>query len=712
MPAPRRLVFALLIVPLLLILPAPGGVVSGSSPISGSSEDEGMWTLDNPPARDLKERYGFVATPEWLEHLRLASVRLNDGGSGSFVSADGLLLTNHHVARGQLQKLSTEKRDLIRDGFYAPTQPHELKCPDLEMNVLVSMEDVTARVLAAVTSGMSDDEALKARKAETARLEKESLDRTGLRSQMVSLYHGGEYWLYRYKRYTDVRLVFAPERQAAFFGGDPDNFTYPRHDLDFAVLRAYEDGKPARTPHFLKWNAKGAADGELVFVSGHPGGTERLKTLAQLQFNRDHYYPWMLDVLDRRLAALRRYASRGPEQARQAENLIFGLENGVKAYRGEFQGLRDPALMATKEKAEQAFRARVDSRPEWKERFGRAWDEIARAQEKRIASLGTAIPSFTRLSSLALNIVQYVVEVEKPDAERLDGFHESQLESLRFRLLSPAPVYPEMEAALLADAWSQALVGRGPDDPFLKAALGGRPPEQVGNEVASGTKLGDAAVRKALLEGGESAVAASADPMIALARRIDPIMRERTRRTEKEIESVEVAAGEQLGRARFAVYGKTVSPDATFTLRLAYGTVAGYAMNGTRAPSKTTLHGLYDRALGFDFKSPYHLPDRFLKRKARLDLATPLNFVSTCDIIGGNSGSPVVNRAGELVGVIFDGNIESLVSNFVYDLERGRAVAVHAGAIVEVLRKVYDAWTLADALEGKKVPATPTATRR
>jgi hypothetical protein len=662
--------------------------------------DEGMWTFDNPPLKHLKERYGFVPTSEWLDHLRLSSVRLNDGGSGSFVSADGLLLTNHHVARGQLQKLSTEKQDLVKDGFYAATPREELKAPDLEMNVLVSMENVTTTVQAATAQGQSEEDTLKARKAEMARIEKESLDKTGLRAEVVTLYHGGEYWLYRYKVYTDVRVVFAPEQQAAFFGGDPDNFTYPRHDLDFAILRAYDNGKPASTPHFLTWSAKGPEEGDLVFVSGHPGGTERLKTVAQLAYSRDYFYPWALSTYKRRLQALRKYAARGAEQARQAEDLIFGLENAIKAYTGEYEGLKNAALMAAKQKDEREFRQQVESRQDWKQRYGRAWDDIARVQEKKAAE-APSISSFARLMTIALQIVQYVAEVKKPDAERLNGFHESQLQSLRFSLLSPAPIYPEMDAVLLTDAWSQALERRGPDDPYMKAVLGGRSAEVVAQQVTSQTTLADPAVRKMLLEGGEASVATSVDPMIALARRLDPVIRDQIRHTEREIEGVETAAAEQLGRARFEAYGKSVSPDATFTLRLAYGTVSGYPMNGTRAPWKTTIYGLYDRALSFDLKPPYNLPDRLLKRKDRLDLSTPLNFVSTCDIIGGNSGSPVVNRAGELVGVIFDGNIDSLVSNYVYDVERGRSVAVHAAAIIEVLRKVYDAGALADALEGK-----------
>lgn len=670
-----------------------------------SAADEGMWTFDNPPLVQLKQRYGFVPTPQWLERLRLASVRF-EGASAAFVSPDGLVLTNHHVGRGQIQKLSTREHDYLEHGFVARARAEELKCPDLELSVLVSMEDVTARVQAVVRPGMSEAEALSARKAEIARIEKESLDRTGLRSEVVTLYHGGEYWLYRYRTFRDVRLVFAPEHQAAFFGGDPDNFTYPRYDLDFALFRVYENGQPLKTSHYLKVNPRGPTDGELVFISGHPGRTSRLFTLRQLEFLRDYWYPHVLRVYERRLRSLREYAAQGPDQAREASNLIFGLENAVKAFTGELAGLRTPAILARKRQEEEEFRRQVASRPEWQRQYGDAWDQIAVAMDRQIEmfprlwhrSLG---PTFSRLPTLALTLVRYVTEIAKPDAERLDGFHDAQLDALRLQLFSPAPVYPALNEVLMADAWQEALEALGPDDPYVKAVLDGRSPREAARTWLSGTRLGDPAVRKSLVEGGAAAVAQSTDPLIVLARRIDPLIREMTKWREANIDSVTTAAGEKIGRARFAVYGKTVSPDATGTLRLAFGVVKGYPMNGTQAPYKTTLFGLFDRAHSFDLKPPYHLPERFLKRRDQLDLTTPVNFVSTADIIGGNSGSPVVNRQGELVGLIFDGNIEQLVANFVYDDERGRAVAVHPAFIVEALRKLYDAPHLADELEGR-----------
>ena len=663
--------------------------------------DEGMWTFENPPIAAIQQKYGFTVTPAWLDHLRLASVRLNDGGSGSFVSPDGLLLTNHHVALGQLQKLSTSAHNYAADGFYARTRNEELKTTDLEINVLMSSEDVTARIAAATSKAKTPKEELDAREAEIARIEKESLDRTGLRSDVVTLYQGAQYWLYRYKRYTDVRIVFAPEQQMAFFGGDPDNFTYPRYDLDFALFRVYENGVPLHTDHFLKWNPQGAADNELVFVSGHPGSTDRDDTVAELETARDVDLPVSVAVLTRRLNVLRDYSARGPEQARQAAELIFELENAVKAYSGELAGLRDPSVMTKKTTEERALRDKVDSRADWKSAYASAWQDVSRAEANRRKLYDSQRFAQIRGSALAgkgLRIVQYVYETQKPDAERLPGFHDAQLQSLRMSLLSPAPVYPALEEALLTDALQESLEKLGPDDPFNKITLGGRPPQEAAASLIGGTKLADPAVRKQLLDGGPAAVEHSTDPLIVLGRALAPLARTQHETMEREVTSIESAAHEKIGRARFAVYGTNVYPDATFTLRLSYGAARGYPMNGTRAPYKTTFFGLFDRSASFNGKPPFALTPRVIASRDKLDLSTPLDFVTTNDIIGGNSGSPVVNRAGEIVGLIFDGNIESLPGRFVYDDTRNRAVAVHSGAILQALRIIYDAGPLADEL--------------
>jgi hypothetical protein len=662
--------------------------------------DEGMWTFDNPPVKQLQEKYKFTPTQQWLDHLRLSCVRLNDGGSGSFVSPHGLLLTNHHVALGQLQKNSSAEHDYVRDGFYAATPEEEMKSPDLEVNVLVSTENVTERVNAALKGTTSTEEEFAKRKAVIADIERESTEKTGFRSDVVTLYSGGEYWLYRYKKYTDVRLVFAVEQQTAFYGGDPDNFTYPRYDLDMALFRVYENGKPIDSKDYLKWNSKGAGDGDLVFVSGHP---ERLVTYDYLVTLRDDITPLIIESLKNRIAVLKDYSARGPEQSRQATTLIFSLENSRKVFEGRRDGLQDKNLMEKKRKEDEEFRSKVDANPEWKKEYSSAWtmEEAALQKQKPRLKQQFFRSTDSQLAGLAVQIVTYVAEIKKADGERLPGFHDSQLESLKHRLFSPAPIYPEFEIARMTAALELDVKEIGADDPWLKAVLDGRSPKDAANYLVSGSKVGDPALRKSLIDGGQAAVDNSTDPMIVMARRIDPIRREQIKWFEDNVQSVDERAGELLGKARFAVYGKNTYPDATFTLRLSYGQVLGYPMNGTIAPSKTTFYGLYDRAASFDYKVPFDLPKRYLDGKEKLDLSTPFNFVTSNDIIGGNSGSPVVDRNGDIVGLIFDGNIESLVGDFVYDSYQNRAVAVHTGGMTEALKKLYGAQKLVDELLGQ-----------
>jgi hypothetical protein len=668
--------------------------------------DEGMWTFDNLPIKLLKERYDFTPKQDWVDHLRLASVRFNDGGSGAFVSRNGLVLTNHHVALGQLQKMSTPKKDYVKEGFFAKTLKDEIACPDLEVNVLVSMENVTERVLAAVDPKSPDKDQNEQRKGEISRITKDSTDRTGLRSDVVELYQGGEYWLYRYKKYTDMRLVMAPELQAAFYGGDPDNFTYPRFALDFAFFRVYENGKPVQIEHFLKWSQDGAADGELVFVTGHPGRTDRLNTVAQLEYARDLGLPLYLKVAAKKRADYYSYSKLGTEQERRSKDRIFGIENAIKAVTGEYEGLLEPALIASLKGAEDSLRRSVaESSDEATKAAKDSWDKIAaatkKAGERRLQSTYRAYGA-TKVAGLANTIVHYVSEVAKPNDKRYEEFRDSSLESLKFRLFSPAPMYPDMEEYFLARALEDAVKELGPNDEFVLAALGGQEPAKVARALIAGTKLFDVAERKKLIEGGEKAVADSSDALIVWARKLDPVYRAQRKWHEDEIESVTVAEGNRIAKARFAVYGKSTYPDATFTLRMSYGKVAGYELGTTLVAPFTTFYGLYDRALGHSEKPPFDLAPRIKASKSKLNLDVKVNFVTTNDIIGGNSGSPIVNAKGEYVGLVFDGNIQSLVGRYAYEDARNRTVAVHSSGIIEAMRSVYGMNKLADEVAGKK----------
>lgn len=673
--------------------------------------DEGMWTFDNPPLRQWRENYGFTPDQAWLDRLRLATVRLSEGaggGTGCLVSPQGLLMTNQHVGRGQVSKLSSGGRDLVRDGFYAASEAEELKCPDLEVNVLVSFEEVTARVEAAVQAAADESEVTRLRRAAIAEIERESVARTGLKSEVVVLYNGGEYWLYRFKRYTDVRLVFAPEEQIAYFGGDDDNFTYPRYCLDVTFFRLYEDGKPAATPDHFRWSEKGPVEGELVVVPGFPGSTARLLTVAQLRYQRDVGNPLQRLVWTARRDALLRYAARGDEARRQSSAARLALDNSLKRLVGQQAGLENPRIFARKEEEETRLRTAVAGRPDWQQQFGPAWSAIEAAYRDLPAMaprLAFSNLAASRLSGMASTLVRYAEEVAKPNAARAEEFRDNRLESLRATLLSRAPLYPEMEEALLAD-WLQTVQTQlGPNDPFVQAALGEANPPEVAQSAIRQTRLHDPAFRQSLLAGDPSAILQSEDPLLRLAKRVEPTQRELRDWQSRRLQAIETAAGQKIARARFAVYGRSVYPDANFQLRITYGTVAGYEAGTTQVPWRTTFFGLLDRALGFAEKPPFQLPPRYRTLLApavrtgaspTLDLATPFNFVYTADTIGGNSGSPVVNRQGELVGINFDSNLQKLPNRYLYveASEGSRAVGVHSRAIVAALTSIYQAESL------------------
>ncbi len=678
-----------------------------------TSADEGMWLFNNPPTKLLREKYNFSATKDWLEHVQRSSVRFNSGGSGSFVSADGLVMTNHHVGTDCIQKLGNQlKKDFMKTGFQVKSREEELKCVDEELNVLMSIEDVTERVNASVKPDMSPADAQKARRAVVNTIEKDSLDSTKLRSDVVTLYDGGAYHLYRYKKYTDVRMVFAPEKDVAFFGGDPDNFEYPRFNLDVCFFRVYENGKPAKIEHYLRWSKEGCQDGDLIFVSGHPGRTFRLNTMTHLQSRRDLTFPFVLNLVRRREVLLKTYSDRSSENARRAEAELFGYRNARKAYLGMLAGLQDPAIMNKKRADEKVLRDNVGADGKLKESYGDAWDRIAASvvAYKDIyfqyslleGERGAAAGFDSELFRKARLLVRLAEESRKPNAERLREYSEAGLESLKEELFSKAEIYSDLEIAKLGDSLGMLIELLGTENDLVQKVLAGKPPKGRATELVLGSKLADAHMCKKLADGGQKAIEESKDSMVELARLVDAPARAVRKTYEENVDEPQRQAYSRLAQARFAVHGNEIYPNATFTLRLTFGQVKGYSEQGQKIQWATTLGGTYKHAEAHGNKEPFKLPASWIEQKDRMKLDTPFNFVSTADVIGGNSGSPVINRNGELVGIIFDGNIHSLVLDFIYADEQARAVAVHSAGIVEALRSVYNADALLKELLAEK----------
>ena len=666
---------------------------------------EGMWALDNLPASRLKTEYGFTPGKDWVEHVMRASARIAGGCSASFVSKDGLVMTNHHCAAACVSQLSTAKKNFIADGFLARGRGEEVPCPEIELNRLERISDVTGEVKGAV-AGL-DGEAFKlAKNAVEAKLSSACVgaERETVRCDVVDFYHGGRYHLYRYHRFQDVRLVWVPEQAIAFFGGDPDNFNFPRYDLDIALLRAYENGRPARPKDFFPFSRAGAEAGEMVFVSGHPGTTQRQLTMSELETFRDLRLIGGLLRLAEERGILEQYSKLGREAARIAENDLFGIENSYKAYVGELKALLDPALTKQKQKEEGELRAFVASQPALRARAGGAWEAIEKAQQvyrdidAQYSSIEGARAFAGRYFTHARRLVRGADERAKPNADRLPEFTDSQLPEVEQRLFSTAPIYPEYESVRLGWSLTKMRELLGADDSFVRMVLGRKSPDQLAAEWVAGTKLGDPSVRKALWTGGKEAIARSDDPFIKLALAVDPAARAIRRRYEREVEAVVLKNTELIAQARFARDGTSAYPDATFTLRLSYGEVAGWSEGGRKIAPFTDFAGAFARDTGAD---PFALPESWHAAKGRLNPAQRFNFVTDNDIIGGNSGSPMINRAGEIVGLIFDGNIHSLGGAFWFDPRTNRAVAVHSGAILESLSKVYGANDLVREITGQ-----------
>jgi V8-like Glu-specific endopeptidase len=672
--------------------------------VAGVRADEGMWPFNNVPRADINRKHGVQLTDDWLRRVQGSIVRLG-GCTGSLVSSDGLVLTNHHCAASCLAENSTAQRDLLAAGFVADRREQEIRCQNEKVSVLMDMQEVTTDVTRALANAPPTDAARVRNQVLTTleqRCESEATQSGQPRKcEAVTLYQGGQYWLYKYKRYDDVRLAFAPEDAIAAFGGDPDNFQFPRWCLDMSLLRVYENGKPASTPTHLSFEWAGAKEGEPVFVAGHPGTTERLKTVAQLKTQRDEYLPfWLLRYSELR-GRLLQFSKTSPEAARQAKDYLDTIENSIKVRRMQLASLLDDRLMERKTEEERKLRDQVSAKPDLKARAGAAWDDIARAETRYREILGpyTWIEGSAGFSSAlfgyAREIVRAAAERPKPNADRMREFTDARLPSLRQQLAADTPLYPQLDQTLLSFSLERMREYLGPDHPIVKRALGSATPDQRAKALIEGSTLADVKVRLALYEGGAAVVAASTDPMIVLARDIDTEARALRKIYENEVQAPEQRAQQAIADARFAVYGTTVYPDATFTLRLSYGAVAGWTDAGKPVQPFTRLSTLYDRATG---APPFALPQSWLDEKPTLDMNMPANFVTTNDIVGGNSGSPVVNARGAIVGLMFDGNIHSISGTYWFDEQKNRAVGVHPAFIKAAMERVYRAPALAREL--------------
>jgi Peptidase S46 len=663
--------------------------------------DEGMWLFNAFPTARVKARYKYTVTQPFLDHLRLSSVHM--GASASFVSPDGLVFTNHHVGAGCVHNLSTATHDYIKDGFYAPTRDQEPRCPGIEVQNLIDIRDITKDVQQSVRPKMTDAEAGSAQRAAMSRLESECADPAkNIRCETVTLYSGGLYHLYKYKKYTDVRLVMAPEFDAAFFGGDPDNFTYPRYDLDITFFRVYENGKPIHVDNYLPFTTSGVKEGDLVFISGHPGSTGRLLTESQLAFLRDVNYPARLKQLKQNIDALLAFSAESPENARAAERVLFGSQNSYKAVTGYNSGLTDPATMARKRAEEDKLRKDVAANPKLKD-SANAWNEIAAAMQwqrenfKRVYwQSDMAIPG--QFANYARMLVRLATELPKPNDKRLREYQDQNIPSREQALASTAPLSRPLEIRQITVALAALQENLGADSDFVKQVLAGKSPAARAAELINGSHLDDPAFRRELYKGGHIAIDVAADPMIVLLKQIDPLVRTNRKDSEDHVESVVRRNGALIAKARFELEGTASAPDATGTLRLSYGTIKGYVENGKKIPYFTTFADAFKHEAEHEAKPPYVLPASYHRAKDKLTLDTVLDTADTGDSIGGNSGSPVVNTKGEIIGILFDGNIQSLPWNFQFDDQVGRSVLTDSRAVIEALRKIYNALPLADEL--------------
>ena len=664
--------------------------------------DEGMWTLDNFPSDAVAKKYEVNIDDQWLRTAQLSTARLEGGCTGSFASADGLVLTNNHCVWSCVRDLSDSEHNLSDEGFLAGNRSEERQCEGEQVSVLIDMDDVTSKIVAA-TSKLKDAEANEARKAELTNLEAACEADSGdkLSCEAVSLYNGGQYFIYKYKRYDDVRLVFAPELDITAFGGDPDNFNFPRWCLDMSFLRIYEDGKPASTPNFFQWRAGGPAANDPVFITGHPGSTDRLLTVSQLKMQRDVTIPlWLLRYSELRGRMLA-WKNSSPEAARIVQQRILGLENGIKVRRNQLKALQNDKMMALKADDENALKAAVAADEDLQAAYGDAWNLIDSAitdyknmyEEYLFVELGAGFRS--ELFDYARTIVRGIAEQELPNSERLRAYTDGALPQVEQRLFANSPVNKDYEKLGLTFSLEKLREWLGPDSVYVHAILGNESPESLAAKLIDDSGLDDPDYRKALWEGGMDAINASEDPTIRLVLSIDDDSRALLKRYEDEVEAPLIRGEEMIADARFKVYGTDTYPDATFSLRVTYGAVEGWEEKGTMVDPFTRTDRLFERTTG---QRPFKLPQSWVDAREEVKSDTPFNFSSTTDITGGNSGSPILAADGALVGLAFDGNIHSIAGDYWFDQRVNRTVGVNTAIILEALEKVYGADHLLDEL--------------
>ncbi|HMI40450.1 MAG TPA: S46 family peptidase [Sphingomicrobium sp.] len=674
----------------------PVALILATLPLGMARADEGMWTFDAFPTAQMRAAYGWAPDQAWLDKVRASAVRLTGGCSASFVSDTGLILTNHHCVAPCAEQNSTAEKNILKTGFTAASRAEEKMCAGQQAEVVTAITDVTPQVKAAIGS-LTGAAAVKARDGRIAEIEKSGCPDTGkTRCQVVSLYGGGQYKLYNYRKYSDVRLVWAPEAQAPQFGGDPDNFNFPRYSLDASFLRAYEEGKPVSTPQHLTWTARTPVDGEATFVVGNPGSTQRLFTSDQLAFQREVALPITLATYSELRGRLISAMESSPEKEREAFETLGGIENSLKVYIGRVQALNDPAFTGKLAAAEADLKAKSAGNAA----IGNPWADVAKAMRSYrdfYVADRYSLPQGD-LFGYAITLVRAAAERTKPNNDRFTGYSDSALPLVQKRLLDERPIYPWLDALTMEWSLSKAREYLGADDPQTKLLLGKESPEALAARLVAGTKLSDPAVRKALWDGGQTAILASTDPMIVYARSIDANDRAIQRRFDETVDAPLTAAQAKLSDARFAAYGSSLYPDATFTLRVSYGKVAGWLERGQMVPFRTTMGGTFERATG---AFPFDLPTAFIANRARINPNTTYDFVTTNDIIGGNSGSPVIDKSGAVIGAAFDGNIHSLGGNYGYDGSINRTVVVSTAAVDEALKHIYPAPALLAELHRK-----------